>query len=133
MMALGIDPDRIPEEDYALPGLIDIISPEADVAAVLAAIRSTKTVYDDVKALEAGLKANLVPVGLAALPYYSGWPRLLEQCARAPERRRIHFVERPVSACPVCSITLLNHLRSELARSGICEASCHGFILARNG
>lgn len=131
MLTLGIDPDAAPKEDCALPGFLEVLAPEAEVTAVLEVIRSTRTVYDDVRALEVGLGANIVPEGLRALPFHEAWPRLLQQCAREPEKRRIRFVDRPVTACPQCNIALMAHLKSELSRKGICETSCHGFILVR--
>lgn len=132
MLALGIDPDRIPEKDCELAGFRDLVAPGADIDAASSAIRSTRTVYDDVKALEAGLAGNRVPDGLRALPFHDAWPRLLMQCEREPEKRRIRFVDRPVKACPKCNIVLLRDLQSELVRNGICETNCHGFILVRN-
>lgn len=132
MLVLGIDPARVPEKDCELAGFRDLVAPGADIDAAFAAIRSTRTVYDDVKALEAGLATNIVPDGLRALPYHEAWPRLLVQCEREPEKRRIRFVDRPVKACPKCNIVLLPDLKSELARNGICETNCHGFILVRN-
>jgi hypothetical protein len=132
MLALGIDPDRAPEKDCELSGFRDLVAPEADIDAAFAAIRSTRTVYDDVRALEAGLVLNEVPDGLGALQFHDAWPKLLLQCKREPEKRRIRFVDRPVKACPKCNIVLLRDLQSDLARDGICETNCHGFILVRN-
>lgn len=131
MMAAGIDPDRRPAEEFALPGFAKLMAPEADVSSVFAAIRATRTAHDDVRALEAALIEGQFPNGLSALPLNEGWEELRRQCGM-PGRRRVHFVDRPVSACPTCNITLLEHLRSELAHKGVCESRCHGFILARN-
>jgi hypothetical protein len=131
MMAAGIDPDRQPAEEFALPGFAELMAPEADVPSVFDAIRATRTVHDDVRALETALIEGQFPKGLSALPLHEGWEELRRQCGM-PGRRRVHFVDRPVSACPTCNIMLLGHLRSELARKGVCESRCHGFILARN-
>lgn len=131
MMTAGIDPDREPDAGLALPGFAELLAPEAEMASVLAAIRATRTVHDDVRTLEAGLLEGRMPDGLSALPLHEGWEDLKRLCA-APGRRRVHFVDRPVAACPSCNITLLPYLKSELARKGVCETRCHGFILARN-
>jgi len=130
-MTAGIDPNREPDPEFALPGFAELMAPEADMASVLAGIRATRTVHDDVRTLEAALLEGRKPDGLSALPLHEGWEELWRQCA-APGRRRVHFVDRPVAACPTCNITLLPYLKSELARKGVCEARCHGFILARN-
>lgn len=131
MMTVGVDPDREPDPEFALPGFAELMAPEADMACVLAAIRATRTVHDDVRTLEAALLEGRKPDGLSALPLHQGWEELRRQCA-APGRRRVHFVDRPVAACPACNITLLPYLKSELAWKGVCETRCHGFILARN-
>lgn len=131
MMTAGIDPDREPDTELALPGFAELIAPEADIPSVLAAIRATRTVHDDVRTLEAALLDGRVPDGLSALPLHEGWEDLRRRCG-TPGHRRVHFVDRPVAACPACNITLLPYLKSELARKGVCETRCHGFILARN-
>lgn len=130
MLSLGIDPDQAPEADCALTGFRDLLAPDADLDATFAAIRATRTVHDDVRALEAGLVTNVVPEGLEVLARHPSWHRLLEQCRREPERRRIRFVDQPVSACS-CNI-VLPRLRDELARDGVCDTGCHGFVLVRN-
>ena len=130
MLSLGIDPDRAPELDCALTGFRDLLAPNADLDATFAAIRTTRTVHDDIRALEAGLRTNVVPEGLEVLARHPSWRRLLEHCRREPERRRIRFVDQPVSACS-CNI-VLPRLRDELARDGVCDTGCHGFVLVRN-
>lgn len=130
MLSLGIDPDRAPELDCALTGFRDLLALDADLDATFAAIRATRTVHDDIRALEAGLRTNVVPEGLEVLARHPSWRRLLEHCRREPERRRIRFVDQPVSACS-CNL-VLPRLRDELARDGVCDTNCHGFVLVRN-
>ena len=130
MLSLGIDPERAPEPDCALSGFCDLLAPDADLDAVFAAIRATRTVHDDVRALEEGLKADIVPEGLEILARHPSWRRLMEHCTLEPARRRIRFVDQPVSACS-CNI-VLPQLKYELARHGVCDTGCHGFVLVRN-
>ena len=132
MLKLGINPDHPPDPQYALIGLGELLSgPDADLGAVFAAVSAVRTIHDDVRALEAGLAQGGVPEGLASLQAHAGWDRLLVQCRREPGKRRIQFVETAVKACGKCHIALLHHQQSELARYGVCETTCHGFILAR--
>lgn len=130
MLSLGIDPERAPEPDCALPGFRVLLAPEVDLDAVFAAIRATRTVHDDVRALEEGLRTDIVPDGLEILARHPSWRKLLEHCRREPARRRIRFVDHPVSAC-ACNI-VLPQLKDELARHGVCDTRCHGFVLVRN-
>ena len=130
MLALGVDPARTPEEEFALPGFAAMMAPGADIAMVQEQIRATRTVHDDVRALEAGLAANEVPEGLSILAEHPSWRKLMEHCAREPSRRRIHFVDRPVSACQHCRI-VRPHLEHDLRRHGVSDTGCHGFILLR--
>jgi hypothetical protein len=130
MLSLGIDPDRTPEPDCALSGFGNLLAHDADLDAVFAAIRATRTVHDDVRALEEGLKTDIVPEGLEILARHASWNKLLEYCRREPARRRIRFVDQPVSAC-TCNI-VLPQLKDELARHGVCDTGCHGFVLVRN-
>ena len=132
MLVLGIDPERDPDPEYAVPALAELIAPAADVRATVEAIRRVRTVHEDVRALEAGVASDFIPEDLHALRSHPRWDAMVKECAREPGRRRIHFVEVPRDGCPQCNITLLPHLRSELRRLGVCESACHGFILARN-
>ena len=132
LLALGLDPDALDPES-APPGLFEVIAPGRDAPTLLAGIRSCRTVHEEVRRLEASLVTGALPEVLPILESYAGWSRLRAQLAREPERRRVHFVDRPVAACPKCRIKLLQHQESELKRNGVAEADCHGFILARNG
>lgn len=130
MLSLGIDPDRSPEPDCVLPGFRDLIAPDSNLDAAFTAIRATRTVHDDIRTLQEGLKVNVVPDGLEILARHPSWQKLLEHCRREPARRRIHFVDQPVSACS-CNI-VRPHIKDELVRDGVCDTNCHGFILVRN-
>lgn len=133
LIALGIDPNTQPAAEHALPGLAEVIAPGADIAATIKAIRHVRTVHEEVQILEADLRARRDLAALRILPSSEHWPGLQRQFKRDIARRRIHFVDGPVTACPKCQMQLLPHEKVELARRGLCEASCHGYILARNG
>lgn len=132
MLKLGIDPDRLPDDELALPGLVDFMAPGTDALDTLKAIQATRTIYDDVRALEAALEAGQFPSRLTALPHHEMWPQLLLQCQREVGRRRIQFVDQPVKACRKCSIAIPDEEANRLRSTGLCEARCHGFILTRN-
>ena len=130
MLSLGIDPSHPPEPRYALTGFHQLIAPDADLDAIFSAIRTTRTVHDDIRALEETLNAGNVPGHLDILGQHPHWRRLLEQCTRDPVNRRVRFVDQPVSACR-CGV-VRPHIRDELKSHGICDTRCHGFILVRN-
>lgn len=130
LAVLGLTPDDL-DTEFELPGLFEVIAPGAELQPLLASIRACRTVHEEVRLLEAALGAGALPDNLPTLEGHEGWPQLKAQLLRAPERRRVHFVDRPVSACPRCNIRLLDHQASALGRTGVVEA-CHGFILARN-
>ncbi len=132
MLKLGIDPNRSPDDQLALPGLVDFIAPGTDALDTLKAIQAARTIYDDVRALEAALATDHVPGRLTALPLHEMWPQLLDQCQREASKRRIQFVDHPVKACRRCSIAIPDEEANRLRSTGICEARCHGFILTRN-
>lgn len=132
MLKLGIDPDRSPNDQLALPGLDDVIAPGTDALDTLKAIQAARTVYDDVRALEVALDAGQSPGSLMALPLHEMWPQLLDECQREAGKRLIQFVDHPVKACQRCSRAIPPEEANLLRSTGLCKAPCHGFILTRN-
>jgi hypothetical protein len=132
LAALGLAADDL-DPAFQLQGLLEVISPGCDIEHVLEGVRSCRTVHEEIRSLEAALAEGTFPASLPILESYEHWPKLKKQLEREPARRRVHFVDHPVSACPKCSIKLLHHEEIELQRRGVTEASCHGFILSRNG
>ncbi|MDR6832102.1 MULTISPECIES: hypothetical protein [unclassified Sphingopyxis] len=132
MLKLGIDPDCLPDDQWALPGLVDFMAPGTDALDTLKAIQAARTIYDDVRALETALEAGQFPSRLTVLPLHEMWPQLLDQCQREAGKRRVQFVEHPVKACRRCSIAIPDEEANRLRSTGLCEARCHGFILTRN-
>lgn len=130
MLSLGIDPSHVPDAAHALVGFSELIAPGSDLDAIFSAIRKTRTVYDDIQALEEGLIAGTIPGDLEVLGQHPQWPKLLGHCMRPPENRKLRFVDRPVSACS-CGM-VRPHIRDDLRDEGICDTRCHGFILVRN-
>lgn len=130
LLSLGIDPTHPLEPGLALTGFHELIAPDADLDAIFSAIRTTRTVHDDIRALEEGLNAGNIPCDLDILGQHPHWRRLLEQCKRDPVNRRVHFVDQPASACR-CGV-VRPHIKDELKSDGICDTRCHGFILVRN-
>ncbi|WP_157783515.1 hypothetical protein [Rhizorhabdus wittichii] len=131
LLSLGIDPAEPISQDAALPGLLEVIAPSSDLPDILSAIASCRTIHEEIRALEAGLSIGQIPIGLDSLTSFESWPKLKRQLDRKP-LRRVYFVERPRRSCPKCNMELLHDAKTQLARHGVCEANCHGFILARN-
>jgi hypothetical protein len=129
---LSLDPNSAPDADYRLDGYLDLLAPGASPDVVLERIRAVRTVHDEIRSLEAALKAGAPPGPMPSLEACEDWPKLARELAREPARRRIHFEDHPVKACPTCHIALRNDLRTRLARRGLCALDCHGILLSRN-
>ena len=131
LLAMGLNPDDDLDPHYSLLGLSEIMAPGVDPVTILERIRSTRTVYEDVRLLEHALEAGEPIPDLPALMQSEHWPGIAARLGRTPERRQIWFVDQPVRACPCCQIEMLRHLRSELERRGVCHSG-HSYILVRD-
>jgi hypothetical protein len=130
LLALGLNPDEELDEDYALPGMVEVIAPGSDPADLLAAIRATRTIHEEAATLESAVQAGMPIPDLPALTGSEHWLGIQKQLQRPPERRKLWFSDYPLTGCPWCNMELLRHLKSELARTGVTH-SCCGYILVK--
>jgi hypothetical protein len=129
-LALGLNPDEGLDEDYALPGMVEVIAPDTDPANLLANVRATRTIHEEAATLERAVQAGMPIPALSALTGSEHWLGIQKQLQRPPERQKLWFSDYPLTACPWCNMELLRHLKNELARTGVTH-SCCGYILVK--
>jgi hypothetical protein len=130
LLALGINPDEELNQDYALPGMVEVLAPGADPADLLAALRATRTIHEEAATLENAMQSGMPLPDLPVLTESEHWLGIQKQLQRPPDKRKLWFSDSPLTGCPWCNLELLRHLRSELARTGITH-SCCGYILVK--
>jgi hypothetical protein len=129
-LALGVQPDDELDENYALPGMAEVIAPGSDPIELLIAVRATRTVHEEAAMLENVIATGIALPDLPALAGSEHWPGIQKQLERPPERRKLWFADNALTGCPWCNMVMLRHLKSELERTGITH-SCCGYILVR--
>jgi hypothetical protein len=98
-LALAIDPDDELDQDYALPGMIEVLAPDADPAGLLAAVRATRTIHEEAAMLESAIETEIRLPDLPALAGSEHWPGIQKQLQRPSERRKLWFSDDPITGC----------------------------------
>lgn len=130
LLAIGVQPDDELDDNYALPGMAEVIAPGSDPIELLTAVRATRTVHEEAAMLENVIATGIALPDLPALAGSDHWPGIQRQLGRPPQRRKLWFADDALTGCPWCNMVLLRHLKSELERTGITH-SCCGYILVR--
>jgi hypothetical protein len=130
LLALGINPDEELDQNYALPGMVEVVAPGSDPAELLAALRATRTVHEEAAILERVIEEDMPLPDLPALRRSEHWPGIQKQIGRPPGKRKLWFSDDSLTGCPWCHMELMRHLKSELARTGVTHCCC-GYVLVK--